>query len=67
MHSIAIGCDPNAVHEKESIKSMLIQKGYSVTDFGSDDPIYANVAIAVAQAVANKKYDRGNPLFAEQV
>ena len=59
MHSIAIGCDPNAVHEKESIKSMLIQKGYSVTDFGSDDPIYANVAIAVAQAVANKKYDRG--------
>jgi ribose 5-phosphate isomerase B len=30
-----------------------------VKDFGSEDPIYANVAIAVAEAVANKEYERG--------
>lgn len=33
--------------------------GHEVTDFGSDDPIYANVAIEVGEAVAAKKYDRG--------
>ena len=33
--------------------------GHEVTDFGSDDPIYANVAIEVAEAVAAKKFDRG--------
>lgn len=30
-----------------------------MTDFGSDDPIYANTAIKVAQAVAAGTYDRG--------
>lgn len=30
-----------------------------LTDFGSDDPIYANVAIKVAEAVSRKEYDRG--------
>ena len=35
-------------------------KGYGeITDFGNEDPIYANTAIAVAEAVAAKKYDRG--------
>lgn len=33
--------------------------GHEVADFGSDDPIYANTAIEVAQAVAGGKYDRG--------
>ena len=28
-------------------------------DYGSDDPIYANVAIQVAEAVAAGKHDRG--------
>ena len=36
------------------------KKGFGeVTDFGSEDPIYANVAIKVAEAVASKEYDRG--------
>ena len=34
-------------------------QGHEVADFGSDDPIYANTAIEVAQAVAGGKYDRG--------
>ena len=57
---IAIGCDPNAQQAKEEVIAFIEKKGLGeVTDFGSEDPIYANVAIAVAEAVAAKKYDRG--------
>lgn len=57
---IAIGCDPNAQMVKEEIIEYIEQKGYGqVEDFGSDDPIYAHTAIAVAEAVASGKYDRG--------
>jgi len=59
MHKVAIGCDPNAAECKEAIISLLIEQGYDVCDFGSDDPVYANVAIEVATAVANNEYDRG--------
>ncbi len=59
MHTIAIGCDPNAAESKRAIISLLTQNGYSVADLGSDDPIYANVAVRVAEAVVNKEYDRG--------
>ena len=35
-------------------------KGYGeIKDFGSEDPIYANTAVAVAEAVASGAYDRG--------
>lgn len=30
-----------------------------MTDFGSEDPIYANVAISVSKAVVDGEYDRG--------
>ena len=57
---IAIGCDPNAQEAKEQLIEFINAKGYGeVTDFGSEDPIYANTAIAVAEAVAAKEYDRG--------
>ena len=57
---IAIGCDPNAQAAKEEVIAYIAKKGYGeVTDYGSGDPIYANVAIAVGEAVAAKKYDRG--------
>jgi ribose 5-phosphate isomerase B len=59
MHSIAIGCDPNAAEAKKELIDYLTKKGYKVTDMGSDDPIYANIAIKVATAVANNEYDRG--------
>lgn len=59
MHRIAIGCDPNADQAKQSLMRFLEGKGYEVTDFGSEDKIYANVAVQVAKAVAEGAYDRG--------
>ncbi len=59
MKKIAVGCDPNAAGLKEVIKKTVEELGYSCDDLGSDDPIYANVAIEVAEAVASGKYDRG--------
>lgn len=59
LHTIAIGCDPNAAQAKAAILQMLQQKGYTVKDLGSDDVIYANVAFEVAEAVAAGQYDRG--------
>ncbi len=59
MHTVAIGCDPNAMEIKFKIINLLKERGYSVQDFGSDDPIYANVACKVATAVADGTYDRG--------
>ena len=58
MKKIAIGCDPNASGLKE-IKAHLSQLGYEWEDYGSDDPIYANVAIKVAEKVASGKHERG--------
>ena len=57
--TVAIGCDPNAATMKEIIKSQLDGLGYTVKDFGSEDPIYARVAFAVGEAVATKSCDRG--------
>ena len=57
---IAIGCDPNAQDAKENIIKFIAAKGFGeVTDFGSDDPIYANTAIKVAESVAAKEHDFG--------
>ena len=57
---IAIGCDPNAQKEKEEVIAFIEKKGYgTVEDFGSEDSIYANVAIKVSEAVASGGYDRG--------
>ena len=57
---IAIGCDPNAEKEKQDLIKFIESKNLGeVTDFGSEDPIYANVAIKVGEAVANKEFDRG--------
>ena len=57
---IAIGCDPNAEAAKKELIAFIEKKGLGeITDFGSDDTVYANVAIKVAEAVAAKKYDRG--------
>lgn len=57
--SVAIGCDPNATALKDLIKLQLNEMGYTVKDFGSDDPIYARVAFTVGEAVASGKFDRG--------
>ena len=39
---IAMGCDPNAESFKQEMKEFVIGLGHEVTDFGSDDPVYAN-------------------------
>lgn len=59
MKKVAIGCDPNASGLKEIIKKHLAELGFEWEDYGSDDPIYANVAIKVAEVVASGKHDRG--------
>ncbi len=56
---IAFGCDPNAQEFKMELMEYVKGLGHETGDFGSEDPIYANTAIAVAKAVAAKKYDRG--------
>lgn len=56
---IAFGCDPNAMEFKNELMKYVKTLGHETVDFGSDDPIYANTAVEVAQAVASQKYDRG--------
>ncbi len=59
MKEVAIGCDPNAVALKEAIKEHLRSLGFDCKDYGSEDPVYANVAFRVAEAVAGGEHDRG--------
>ena len=60
MMRIAIGTDPNATEEKYRLVEFIKRNELGeIVDFGSDDVIYANVAIEVAEQVANKKFDRG--------
>lgn len=56
---LAFGCDPNATDFKNTLLEYVKAQGHDCTDFGSDDPVYANVAIQVAEEVAAGHYDRG--------
>ena len=56
---IAFGCDPNAADLKKELMAYVSTLGHEVCDFGSEDTVYANVAFAVAEAVAAKECDRG--------
>ena len=57
--NFAIGCDPNAQSLKKEIMEELQSMGHHVEDFGSDNPIYAKVIIAVAESVVCGDYERG--------
>lgn len=59
MKSIAIGCDPNAETLKQALIKHIEDLGLTAKDYGSTDPIYANVAIQVAEAVAAGTHERG--------
>ncbi|MGI9569904.1 MAG: RpiB/LacA/LacB family sugar-phosphate isomerase [Desulfobulbia bacterium] len=59
MKKIAIGCDPNAADLKAVVMQQLTDLGYECEDYGSDDSIYANVAIKVAEQVASGVHERG--------
>lgn len=56
---VAIGCDPNADALKREVIDELESLGHEVTDFGGDDPVYANTILKVAEAVVAGDYDRG--------
>ena len=56
---LAIGCDQNASELKEQLKAFIMELGHVCVDFGGDEPIYANTAIRLAQAVAAEECDRG--------
>ncbi len=57
--NIAIGCDPNATELKKALIQVIEKLGHTYKDFGSDDVIYANVAIDLSKAVASGAYERG--------
>lgn len=56
---IALGCDPNAAQLKQELIAVIEELGHEHEDFGSEDPVYANVSITLAEAVATGKFDRG--------
>lgn len=59
---LIIGCDEAACSFKEAIKAHVKAKGYEVVDKGTfeDKPVlYPDIAVAVAQAVAEGEADRG--------
>ncbi|WP_250259172.1 RpiB/LacA/LacB family sugar-phosphate isomerase [Dermabacter sp. Marseille-Q3180] len=56
---LAFGCDPNATEFKKALIAHAESLGHEVTDYPSEDPVYANVAVAVATDVAAGKFDRG--------
>lgn len=56
---LAFGCDPNAFELKKALIEEAEKLGHEVVDYPSEDPIYANVAVAVATDVAAGKADRG--------
>ena len=56
---LAFGCDPNATEFKKQLMVHAAALGHECIDYGSDDPLYANVAIAVAKDVVAGKAERG--------
>ncbi|OGP58622.1 MAG: ribose 5-phosphate isomerase B [Deltaproteobacteria bacterium RBG_13_49_15] len=60
--SIAIGSDHNGFELKEEIKAYLKTLGKEVEDYGvaSEDPVdYPDIAVKLAEAVAQGKHNRG--------
>lgn len=56
---VAIGCDPNAADLKNLLIEHIGKLGHEPVDYGSDDPIYANTALHVAEEVAKGACERG--------
>ena len=58
---IAIGCDEAAYDLKELVKKHLTDAGYELTDFGTHNAqpvLYPNIAIEVAEQVAQGHFER---------
>jgi ribose 5-phosphate isomerase B len=62
MLPVAIGCDEAAFEMKEAIKEYTKSLGYDIKDYGVYDKnpvLYPDIAVKVAQAVAEGKHERG--------
>ena len=62
MATVAIGCDEAAFEMKEQIKAYVQSLGHEVEDYGVYDTspsLYPDMAVKVAQAVADGKQERG--------
>jgi ribose 5-phosphate isomerase B len=60
--SIALGCDQNALRLKELLKDHLASLGQEVEDYGvsTNDPVdYPDIALKVAEAIAQGRHSRG--------
>jgi len=60
--SVAIGADEAAFDLKEILKDYLTKKGIEVQDYGAYDTnpvLYPDVAVKVAEAIAQGKHTRG--------
>lgn len=61
MTAIAVGCDEAAFELKEALAQHLRDNGYEVKDFGvhaDETADYPDVAVEVAEAVANGEHER---------
>jgi len=59
---IAIGCDEAACDLKDIVKRHLLEQGHEVVDFGThnhEPVLYPDVGIAVAEAIAQGRHERG--------
>lgn len=59
---IAIGCDHAGFNLKEAVKGILAEMGHAYEDFGCFDTTsvdYPDIGFAVADAVAQGKFDQG--------
>lgn len=56
---IAFGCDPNATHMMETLIDTCESMGHQTVVLGRTNPIYADTAFAVSEAVAKREADRG--------
>ncbi|WP_453991354.1 ribose 5-phosphate isomerase B [Bacillus nitroreducens] len=59
---LAIGCDHNAFHLKETIKEFLANTEHEIIDYGcytTEAVDYPDVAFEVAQAISEGKAERG--------
>ena len=59
---IGIGCDHAACQLKDAVRDHLIEEGYDVTDFGTQEGVrvdYPAIAKKVADKVADKTLDFG--------
>ena len=60
--NIVIGCDQNALELKNAVKEHIQAQGHTVDDvgvFGTEPLMYPDIALKVAEDIADGKHERG--------